>query len=210
MSLRSRGASMVTVTFEMLYTQRPAVRHRALVISATLLLVSCALAMQLTLWRSARLLGATIGPQGWGFTFRPPSGFLSGDPIVTALGQAIPFHGSPNGEPVAELIVWRMESPTRESPAKQCGRVLAVLRTQSSWPTTQRLQRPAEKVTRRSIGSRAAHEVHDMRSGIVVRAAAVGPMVAVCVSLRVAQPPISPEFLAVLDRVSASFVFDGE
>ena len=86
--------------------------------------------------------------------------------------------------------------------------MLLVLRAETSWPLTRSFSRPTQKVTRRSIGSRAAHEVYDLRSGTVVRAAAVGPSVAVCVSLRVAQPPITPELLVVFDRVSSSFVFD--
>lgn len=196
------------VTFELLNNQRPAARHRGIVISAVLFLLTCALGLQMAVSRSTSLLGGQIRPRGWGMMFRPPSGFLSGEPVVTALGRAIPFYSAPDGEPVAELIIWRTVSEDNRSPAELCERVLKVLRAQSSWPLTRSSSRPTQKVTQRSIGSYAAYEVHDLRSGTIVRAATVGPSVAVCVSLRVAQPPITSELLVVFDRVSDSFVFD--
>jgi hypothetical protein len=106
-------------------SRKPALPFRAQACSIVLLLISVALATDMSRRRVAEVLGPTMVSAELGISFRPPKAFLAGDPIQTRIGVALPLYHQLAPGQEATLVVRRIPARTQDSAGDVCLRVLA-------------------------------------------------------------------------------------
>ena len=181
--------------------EKPAKPARAWLAAAGLLLVAGALAADMTRRRSADPLGARIEPPGWTVSFRTPNVSEPGTVVQTVLGPVYQFrHPTQPGR--FTMTVQRLTPEASGTPLDVC---FQVLRSRGAGPASLfDVQGPLPAILTKDLGPLAGAEVHDLRSGTIVRAGVGNDGEGYAVTLNTRNASISPRLYRLFDRTCAS------
>ncbi len=187
---------------ELWVTSRPAVPRRGLIVASVLFGVALLLAWQMAQTRSGRLLAAAVDSPELDLRFRPPRGFMGGDPVMTRLGPALPFHGVCSAGTDCEMVVRRLPRIADESAAQVCRRMLAEV-TPFWFRPLGRVTVPASEEL---LGPWMGVQVFEQRNQVLIRAATPSPDSAVVVTLTANRAKLGEADYRMFDRVCRSVV----
>ena len=180
---------------------KPAVPHRAVILSVLLLALVSLLAASMVWQRSGDDLGPRVGPDGWRASFRPPKRFFPGELIHGEKTAFLPFYSRGPGGTVAELVVWEIGVEGSVEPGVIC----TLIRTRYASQFGLAILGNRDVIAPSRLGEVEGVEHRDPRGETVVRAVVLdGAGIACAISLNVKGERISERLYELFDLTCLS------
>lgn len=191
------------MALEVYSSAKPAIRHRAALLSMLVFAITASLAAGLSYVRSNSPLGPRIAPQGWGVSLRLPRQLTVARGYDTRSHDWIDFHGSEDSPQPATFSLHRVQLRPGES-LDDAARL--VLRDNSDLVyLIQLFNPPALERNEGLLGGVAGVEFHDPETGARARCVMAEARRALCFALRPV-PESSVDEQASLFRASCESV----
>lgn len=178
---------------------KPPLRRRPVVVSSLFLLVSCALAAQMTFSRAADPLGRTLRLVELNCSLRPPRGFVPQNTLVSPDWRIQPFEATLPPWGRAELAVWYTLLEDAGGTKDVADTILRQLRGGTEAAQTAATLSQNDNTL---LGTNRAYEVGDPSVGVIVRVARLPTRGYLAISIA-AEPPVG-RWINTFDAVCRS------